>query len=426
MNRILTFLFLLVCIFNLNAQNKDVVAQINASAIVIEDANPDTPLTKFSQNIPDDFKNARVFGFGEASHHGKEFFDLKAKYFKYLAEELGVRLFIMEESYQAEKGINEWISGGKGDKSTILKNFGQGIWRCQEMVKLLEWMRDYNVGKPYAEQIRFYGIDNQFGEELSKRLRSYVEKYDLSVDESLLLIADKCSEAPLTWRRDKKWAEENIPKLREIKDILEQNRDRLSSVNAWEYQDMLRSLYYLDQYTAFVAMPYSDTRDKDMYMNVLEVLRIEGENSKAFIWAHNEHINKKNLYATGMMSLGSRLKEDFKEKYYCVGFDFGKGKMKGYKFKDEEVVGIVYRILDEPYKKTFAETLYQAQPDIYFIDMNKIETNEDAGKFFSTKNRQLFLGGPGFDPENTVFLKRKYTEAYDGLIFVKEISPVTY
>jgi erythromycin esterase len=33
----------------------------------------------------------------------------------------------MEESYQAESGINEWISG-KGDIKTIAKNFNIGFW----------------------------------------------------------------------------------------------------------------------------------------------------------------------------------------------------------------------------------------------------------------------------------------------------------
>jgi erythromycin esterase len=33
----------------------------------------------------------------------------------------------MEESYQAESGINEWISGGKEIK-TIAKNFNIGFW----------------------------------------------------------------------------------------------------------------------------------------------------------------------------------------------------------------------------------------------------------------------------------------------------------
>jgi erythromycin esterase len=52
----------------------------------------------------------------------------------------------MEESYQAESGINEWISGGKGDIKTIAKNFNIGFWYTKNQ-NLLEWMREYNIGK---------------------------------------------------------------------------------------------------------------------------------------------------------------------------------------------------------------------------------------------------------------------------------------
>jgi hypothetical protein len=43
----------------------------------------------------------------------------------------------MEESYQAESGINEWISGGKGDIKTIAKNKMKNIAKCKTEVKCL-------------------------------------------------------------------------------------------------------------------------------------------------------------------------------------------------------------------------------------------------------------------------------------------------
>ena len=44
----------------------------------------------------------------------------------------------MEESYQAEEGINEWIKGGQGDKKTIANNFNIGFWYTREITDLLE------------------------------------------------------------------------------------------------------------------------------------------------------------------------------------------------------------------------------------------------------------------------------------------------
>ncbi|KGO85484.1 hypothetical protein Q765_15765 [Flavobacterium rivuli WB 3.3-2 = DSM 21788] len=406
------------------SQNTDVVNWINKNAVVIEDANADTPLAAFAKNVPQKFKDARVFGFGEASHHGKEFFNLKAKFFKYLVEQQGVRIFIMEESYQAEQGINEWISAGKGDRTTILKNFGHYLWQTQEVLELLQWMRTYNGDKPREAQIRFYGVDNQMGYDINKHLRTYVQKYNIMIDESLLAAADSCSAAQYGKVALRVWDKKMLPKLQQIKQLVEQNKSDINT-QIFEYNDIMRGLERLEQYTVYIAWPAAGVRDNAMYLNVLKILEIEGANSKAFIWAHNEHINKKD-FGTAVPSMGSRLKEYFKEGYYAMGFDFGGGKLKGYKFKNNEVIGQTYYTLDKPYKKTFAETLVLSQPDIFFIDMDVAEKNPIAANFFGAAMKQLFLGGPGFDPKKQTFFSRKYTEAYDGLIFVKTISPVSY
>lgn len=418
--------FLILFFINVNAQNNGVVSWINTNAIVIEDAKPDTQLAVFAQNVPQKFKDARVFGFGEASHHGKEFFDLKAKFFKYLVEHQGVRVFIMEESYQAERGINDWITGDDGDKDSVLKNFGQAIWYTNEVFELLQWMRNYNQGKPRREQVRFYGMDNQFGGEINKRLRYYIKKNNIAVGENVLAAADSCATVKFGVQT-KEWGKNIQSKLQQLKKVLEQNKERLITANAYEYHDMLRGLGYLEKYAVFLQGMYSQYRDRDMFENVLQILEIEGENSKAFIWAHNEHVNKQNLHGSNRLeSLGGRLKQHFKDGYYATGFDFGTGELKGYAFKNGQVTGKVYNKLNAPYNDTFAQTLFLARPDVYFIDMATAEKDPVASKFFGTKMKQIMLGGPGFDPEKPTFYSRKYTEAYDGLIFVKTISPAKY
>lgn len=424
--RKLSILLSLCFITSIYGQDEPVLQWINTNAIVIEDADQNAPFTAFAQKVPQGFKDARIFGFGEASHHGKEFFDIKAKFFKYLVENHGVNIFMMEESYQAEEGINEWITGGEGDVRSILGNFGQGIWRSKEVAGLLEWMRDYNQGKPYNEQIRFYGIDNQFGYNISTRLRKYVQKHSISVDERLLTAADSCSKAKLQAKGVKNWDAQMLPDLRQIRQMLEENKSKLAIADEKEYKDMMRALDYLEQYTAHIAAPYNHRRESDMYDNVSKIMELVRPGSKAFIWAHNEHINKKNLGGYKIENLGNRLKTRFANEYYAVGFDFGNGSLTGYNIQDGKNLGRVVRTLEKPYKKTFAETLARAHHDIYFVDMSTALENPVAAKFFSTRMKQLFLGGPGFDPENNFFIKRKFTEAYDAIIFIKSISPTTY
>ena len=208
-------IFILISPLLLFSQKKETINWITNNSIEIEDANPDSELKLFKQNTPQKFSNAKIYGFGEASHNTKEFFDLKAKFFKHLVKMEGVKTFIMEESYQAESGINEWISGGKGDLKTIAKNFNTGFWYTKEIVNLLQWMREYNQGKPQDQQIKFYGMDIQIGENLNKEIREFVDSNKISIDEKLLAVTDSSANKKIDYGKEEAWWQIQLPKLNE-------------------------------------------------------------------------------------------------------------------------------------------------------------------------------------------------------------------
>jgi erythromycin esterase len=278
-------------LFQTYAQNNTAVSWINENAIKIEDANPDTNLSIFNNNIPQKFADAKIFGFGETTHQGKEFFDLKAKFFKYLVETQNVKVFIMEDSYTSEAGINEWISGGNGKVETIAQNFSIGFWYCKEVVNLLQWMRNYNLNKAKDEQIRFYGMDIQVVRNINLEIRGLVKKYTIPVSEELLLVVDNCVEKKVTYGESTDWADIQTPKLNEIKSILLDFRKGIKDENRDEFDSAIRALNYLSQYTYFVQNHYSQDRDLKMFENAKWIIENKSKNGKAFIWAHNEHIN---------------------------------------------------------------------------------------------------------------------------------------
>jgi erythromycin esterase len=52
--------------------------------------------------------------------------------------------------------------------------------------------------------------------------------------------------------------------------------------------------------------------------------------------------------------------------------------------------------------------------------------NGYSSDFFKKKNKQLTLGGPGYNPEQNNLYTQKFSEVYDGLIFVRSISVPNY
>ena len=411
-------------LFQTYAQDDKAVNWINENAIKIEDANPDSNLTIFNNNIPQKFADAKVFGFGETTHQGKEFFDIKAKFFKYLVETQDVKVFIIEDSYTSEAGINEWISGGKGKAETITNNFSIGFWHCEEVVNLLEWMRNYNLNKSKDEQIRFYGMDIQVVQNINLEIRSLVKKYDIPVSEELLLVVENCVEKKVKYGVSTDWADIQLPKLNQIESILLDFRKGIKNENIEEFNSAIRALNYLSQYTYYVQNHHSQDRDLKMFENAKWIIENKSENGKAFIWAHNEHINNKqagNYNKRHIYNLGKRLKEYYKNDYYSVGFDFGTGTQAGYFSNKDEKPSWKKVELNKPFAKTYAETLIEAKDDIYFIDMSKA-LDGSSSNFFKKKTKQLVIGGGGFNPKNNHLYQKKFSEMFDGLIFVKNIT----
>tara|TARA_R100001369_G_C3303249_1_gene166084 strand:- start:161 stop:1453 length:1293 start_codon:yes stop_codon:yes gene_type:complete len=421
---LIAFLFLFV--HQIQAQNNKAVEWINNNLIEIENSDPDTYLESFDKNIPEKFQNAKIFGFGETTHHGKEFFDIKAKFFKYLVKEENVKAFLMEESYIAELGINEWISGGKGDIKTIAENFSIYPWHTLEVVDLLQWMRNYNLNKRKDEQIRFYGIDIQVVTDINERIRRFVKKYNLPVNEDLLSITDESINKKIDYKNiSSKWADEKNPKLRELKQIILESKSTLTDIE--EFKDIIRAIEYLLDYNFYIQNPTSQIRDLKMFENAKYIIDNNTQNGKAFIWAHNEHINNLEMlsYGSGWTNLGAHLKNYYKENYYSVGFDFGIGDLRGYIVEKNKPNHWVVYTINEPFKRTYSETLIKANKDIYFIEMDKAK-KDNSINFFSKKVKQLILGGQGYNPKDYHLINKKFSEMYDGLIFIKRITVPNY
>lgn len=407
------------------SQNNKIISWINHNAIKIEDANPQTDLSIFTNNTPQKFANAKIFGFGETTHRGKEFFDLKAKFFKHLVETQNVKVFIMEESYPSEEGINEWISGGNGNAETIAQNFSVAPWYCTEVVDLLKWMREYNTSKKAAQQIRFYGMDIQNVKGINHDIKNLIEEYKIPISKELLSVLDKCVDKKVEYNKSTDWADIQLPFLNKIRKIILDFQKDSSPEKNEEFNSALRALSYLSDYTYYVQNNYSQDRDLKMFENVKWIIKNKSKNSKAFIWAHNEHINNKGFgdYSNrNIYNLGRYLKEHYKNDYYSVGFDFAIGTVVGLVFNQEKSTNEwkTYE-LGKPFSKTYAETLINAEDNIYFIDMaDALDSN--AAKFFKKKKKQIVLGASGYKSKGDNLYKKRFSEMYDGLIFIKSIS----
>ena len=126
--------------------------------------------------IPD---NARIIALGEATHGNKEFQKLKLDVFKLLVEKYGVKGFVLEGDFGGCEEVNAYIHGGTGTAEEAVKKIGFQIYKTEEMMHLLEYMKAYNKNANEGEGLRFYGMDMQRQTYSLEALKQECSKYGI-------------------------------------------------------------------------------------------------------------------------------------------------------------------------------------------------------------------------------------------------------
>ncbi|WP_432000831.1 erythromycin esterase family protein [Streptomyces sioyaensis] len=123
--------------------------------------------------------DARVVGIGEATHSSHDFFALKSRIFRHLVEEKGFRTFALEASWSTGLRLNDYVLHGKGDPRRIMSDEFQGDyrwWNNTDYLRLIEWMRAYNVRHPH-DPVQFMGDDIGWtGPEVYDAVTGYVAR----------------------------------------------------------------------------------------------------------------------------------------------------------------------------------------------------------------------------------------------------------
>ncbi|MBI4907374.1 MAG: erythromycin esterase family protein [Acidobacteria bacterium] len=131
---------------------------IKQSAIPFRSPNAGTPSDDLAplRNL---IGNARVVGLGEATHGTSEFFRMKHRLLEYLATNMGFTIFSIEASMPESYRVNDYVLTGRGDPKALLKGMYFWTWNTQEVLDMIEWMRQFNAsGKG---RVQFTGYDMQ-------------------------------------------------------------------------------------------------------------------------------------------------------------------------------------------------------------------------------------------------------------------------
>lgn len=409
--KIVTFLLIIFCNFYVFSQNNDIVKAINENAFILTDSNPNIDIDKDAK-LDSIFEKVRIFGFGEATHGTKEFFNLKFKFFKYLVINQEVHNFAIEASYANCIAINSYIKGQESDPKELLKNIGFWTWNTQEVLELIEWMKKYNVDKTQSKQINFYGIDIMDCSNSAKIITEHLTQNSYKNKSQYLDILSNYTLKNNSKHLNKNTLNSHLIIMTELKEIIKSSKVE----NKELYIGLQNSII---QYINLRIDFRQEIRDKEMSENINHILVSNGSDSKIFIWAHNFHIKKNNITYTNDLAMGHFLKEKYGDKYYSLGFDFAIGTFNAYSIKNKKIE--IFSII-EPMNKTSSKLFNESSLNCFFLDFNSISKIDILAKYINSKVNYRGIGST-YNPK--MIENEKLKDSYDGIIFIKETNAST-
>jgi erythromycin esterase len=280
---------------------------------------------------------AEVVGLGESVHTSGGYYRSKQRLFRFLVEELGFRAFAFESPWSDADLVKAYVETCEGDARTAVVDGLFGVWACETVLEMVEWMCEYNQAHP-DDPVTFWGFDIQQPWDDGPLLMSYVtanvenpgeliegiercngatyesaSAYDMDPD---AMVVDEEDHAACLAALDsvESYFDDHEAELvaATSTEALAWARISLIGLRAWEGE----IYYYFDDIERCVS-----ARDEGMAEVFLAIKELRNPDDRVAIWAHNWHIvyHSDEMYPKEGFSMGSHLKQILGNDYFALG-----------------------------------------------------------------------------------------------------------
>lgn len=348
--------------------------------------------------------------------------------------------------------INEFVRSGEGSPVDALDATKFWIWTTDEVVTFLEWLQEYNRGRPPEQQVRFYGFDTQFTSGPARAINDFLESVEPNALEK---IQDDLALLEGGLRSESDDLQMKLDRGGSVIDELQRRFDRngqryTEATSPTEFELARRHLRTLEQAYIVNEQLHLDAepwvaRDEFMAENVSWILDYEA-GEQLVLWAHNGHIrrgDRQEVTDSDHFPMGHHLKETYGQGYYAIGFDFGSGSFQAIADPEHSSEsGITQFSIDTLSYDTFEESsderdvireqlaeiplhdvLEGVRDDYIFLDLETALGDSPLGDWL-TQTHLCYSIGAVFGEENVAeaYLPLQITHEFDGLLFVRETN----
>jgi erythromycin esterase len=356
--------------------------------------------------------DARIVSLGEATHGSREIFTMKHRMLEYLVEEMGFTVFAIEANLPEADRVDDYVLHGIGDPGAALRGMYFWTWDTEEVLDMIEWMREYNLRRGDRPPVRFRGFDAQFIGYAIPQVEAYVARIDPASAASFRTRYDCIRDHSGTAYGNLFQATRNAcyAKLLEARSTLEQRRaDYSARSSAEEFERYLQYAQVVVQFESIFSN--RDGRDAFMARNVEWLADVAHPGEKLVLWAHNRHVATDSIHQQG-----SYLRTRFGDDMVVFGFAFDRGGFTAVGANGLGSHSIDYSI-DEGWERFFR----QAGKPLFFLDFrNPPSPAVDA---YLERRQTTWSIGALWHPELahvrwTVAMQR----AFDVIIYIEQVT----
>lgn len=319
---------------------------------------------------------------GESSHGTSEFYKIRSELSKKLILEKGFNYIAVEGDWPACQQINKYIKGLDHTYSNareVLSSFHRWptwMWANEEIIELIEWLKNYNLDKSINQKIGFYGIDVYSLWESIDELIAYLEEIK-SPQIEFAKKAFSCFE-PFNRRPEKYGLSASFygeDCLNEVTKLLtEITLNKITESDSEENLNLeVNAIITANAENYYRTMVVNDNeswniRDRHMVEALNKIHEFYGTQAKGIVWEHNTHVGDAratDMADEGVVNVGQLLREEKgTESIFIIGFGTHRGTVIA---ADEWGVPPEQMIIPPAQKGSWEDAMHQAGPHDKFI-----------------------------------------------------------
>jgi protein-L-isoaspartate(D-aspartate) O-methyltransferase len=279
---------------------------------------------------------ARVVLIGEASHGTSEFYRMRARITQELIGHHHFSFVAIEGDWPDVARIDQYVRHFKTPASQwrSFSRFPHWMWRNQEVLEFVEWLRGRNLKLAPKEMAAIHGLDLYSLYTSIEAVLDYLDKVDPDAGQAARQrygCLAPWQDEPADYGQAAVTGQHPScePAVTATLTNLLRKRHRYAESGGEAFMDAVQNarlvanaeLYYRTMY--YGSRASWNLRDTHMFETLQHLVKYHGPDTKAIVWAHNSHVGDSSatdMGARGEFNIGNLCRREFGEACFSIGF----------------------------------------------------------------------------------------------------------